>query len=108
MVKITSDGMVTPGTYVAGSGTTRVSEVDDTRENLTASVEVSALGLLPGSSAGCSSVCEYTRRVGVRASTVMCLRTSMPGSNIASWCAKNAVTGSGPRAVATASVTSPG
>ena len=38
----------------------------------------------------------------------MCLRTSMPGSNIASWCTKKAVTGSGPEREATASVTSPG
>ena len=38
----------------------------------------------------------------------MCLRTSMPGSNIASWCTKKAVTGSAPRAKVTASVTRPG
>ena len=49
-------------------------------------VLVSARGRLSGSSAGCSSVCEYTSRVGVSASTVMCRRTSMPGSKIASWC----------------------
>ena len=48
-------------------------------------VLVSARGLLSGSSAGCSSVCEYTSRVGVSASTVICRRTSIPGSKIASW-----------------------
>src|SRR5579872_5067485 len=37
IVKITSDGMVTPGTYEAGSGTTRVSDTDETRANRIAS-----------------------------------------------------------------------
>ena len=73
-----------------------------------ASVLVSARGLLSESSAGCSSVCEYTSRVGVSASTVMCRRTSMPGSKIASWWTTKAVTGSDPSAEATASDTRPG
>jgi len=84
MVSMTSDGTVTPGTYAAGSGTTRLTATDEILANLMASVLVSARGRLSESSAGCSSVCEYTSRVGVSASTVMCRRTSMPGSKMAS------------------------
>ena len=87
IVSTTSVGIVLPGTYEAGSGTTRVTATDEIWENRTASVLVSAIGresASPGS-AGLSSVCEYTRRVGVSASTVMCRRTSMPGSNSVSW-----------------------
>jgi len=64
MVSITSLGMVAPGTYDAGSGTTLVSATEEMREKRTASVVVSACGRSPGSSAGCSSVCEWTSRVG--------------------------------------------
>ncbi len=86
MVRTTSLGMVTPGTYDAGSGTTLVSATEEMREKRTASVVVSAWGRSPGSSAGCSSVCEWTSRVGVSTRTVMWRRTSIPGSKTASWC----------------------
>ena len=58
MVSTTSVGIVTPGTYEAGSGTTRVIATDEIWENRTASVLVSACGRESASSGGCSSVCE--------------------------------------------------
>ena len=65
----------------------RVSATEAMRAKRTASVLVSACARDSGSlsSAGYSSVCEKTSRVGVSASTVMCRRTSMPGSKWASW-----------------------
>src|SRR2546430_12648863 len=71
MVSTTSVGMVTPGIYEAGSGTTRVIATDWIRENRTASVLVSALGASLSSDAGCSSVWLQISLLGVSTSTVI-------------------------------------
>src|ERR1700685_2525997 len=108
MVSTTPVGIVTPGTYEAGSGTTRVTATDEIWANRTASVLVSACGRESVSSGGCSSVCGNTSREGGSPTTVIWRRPSTPGSNSASWCTTYDRTGSCPRAAVTASETTPG
>src|SRR5256885_3731846 len=107
MVSITSVGG-TPGTYEAGSGTTRVTETDPILPRATASVVVEACGCGIASVGGCSSVWQTSSRVGDRTRTVTCRRTSIAGSKVASWCTTYATTDSWPRTDSTASPTSAG
>src|SRR6202030_4428729 len=84
IVSTTSVG-ATPGTYDAGSGTTRVTATDCTRLSFTVSVVVEACGCGMTSPGGCSSVWQTRSRFGDRTTTVTCRRTSMAGSKVASW-----------------------